>query len=247
MTDLATVLRAHTCFHASYATGPDADTSGGDGMARLHDEVVCWDPDAGRQGGALVFAAAGHGWAEDECVYAAAGNFPYDPDGFAGTVSMWLRCDPDEDLDPMVPVDPFHISRRAADGSFYLDLTRPNDDRYGSPRHLRFGLYNDSDENSRFVGGQLLVVGELGWQRDDWHHIVGTWRNANSGHTDGVAELWIDGVRRSWMEGYEHRVTWDVDTLTIGLGQRFAGAIDDVLILDAALDGAQIKALQAGS
>lgn len=247
MTSLATLLRTHTCFYASYNSGPDADTSRGDGTATLNDDVVRWDPEAGRHGGALVFAAAEHGWAEDECTYAAAGNFPYDPQGFGGTVSMWLRCDPDADLDPAVPVDPFHISRRAADASFYFDLTRPNDERYGSPRHLRFGLYNDSEENSRFVGGQLLVVGELGWRRNVWHHVVGTWRNANSGQDDGAAELWIDGVRRSWMEGYQHQVTWDVDALTIGLGQRFQGAIDDVRILDTALEGPHIEALYAGA
>ena len=192
-----------------------------------------------------MFSAADHGWGEDECTYAAAGNFPYAPDGFSGTVSLWLRCDPDADLDPGVPVDPFHISRRAADGSFYLDLTRPNDDRYGSPRHLRFGIYNDSEENSRFVGGQLIVVGELGWGHDEWHHVVATWRNANSGRADGGAELWIDGVRRGWMEGYEHRVTWDVESLTIGLGQRFAGHVDDLLILDAPLEGQHVRDLSS--
>jgi hypothetical protein len=156
---------------------------------------------------------------------------------------MWLSCDPDADLNPDVPVDPFHISRGAADGSFYLDLTRPNDERYGSPRHLRLGIYDDSPENNRFVGGRLVVVGDLGWHRQQWHHVVATWRNANSGRPDGAAEVWIDGVRRGWTESYEHRVTWDLEAMTIGLGQRFQGRIDDVLILDAALVEDQIVAL----
>ena len=241
--DLPGVLRAHTCFYASYNDGPDADVCRGAGSASLQDSVVRWSGHSGRSGGALVFTAADYGWDEDECSYAAAGNFPYDPDGFSGTVSMWLSCDPDQDLKPEFPVDPFHISRRAADGSFYLDLTRPDDDRYGSPRHLRFGIYSDSEENSRFVGGQLIVVGDLHWRRHQWHHLVATWRNANSGRGDGAAEVWIDGVRRGWMQGYEHRVTWDVEDLTIGLGQRFSGRIDEVLILDTALNGDQVRDL----
>ena len=140
-------------------------------------------------------------------------------------------------------MDPFHISRHAADASFYLDLTRPNDDRYGSPRKLRFGFYNDSPEQSRFVGGQLIVVGELGWRRGEWHHVVATWRNANSGQEDGAAAVYIHGVRRGWMEGYRHQLTWDTDELTIGLGQRHSGKLDEVLILDRDLSPEEVAQL----
>lgn len=243
MTELTDTLRAHTCFYASCDAGPDADVSRGDGAAALRPEVARWDAAAGRLGGGLVFTAADGSFDEDECTYPAAGNFPWAPGGFSGTVSLWLSCDPDEDLNPACPVDPFHISRRAADGSFYLDLTRPNDERYGSPRHLRFGIYDDSPANDRFVGGRLVVVGDLHWRRHEWHHLVATWRNANSGRADGAAEVWIDGVRRGWIEGYQHRVTWDMEALAIGLGQRFCGRLDEILILDAALSAPQVRAL----
>ncbi len=205
--ELARFLSEHTRLYASFDTGFDADVSGGDGRASVQPDVVAHDPSAGRYGGALLFDAAQYGWAEDEFTFPAAGNFPYDDESFSGSISMWLRSDPDEDLLPSVPVDPFHISRRAADASFYLDLTRPNDDRYGSPRKLRFGFYNDSPENDRFRGGQLIVVGDLNWKRGDWHHVVATWRNANSGESDGSAEVFIDGLRRGSMSGYEHKLT----------------------------------------
>ncbi len=240
---LADVARQHTCLYASFDRGMDASFSRGSGAATYQPSVVRCDPSAGRHGGALLFSAAQYGWDEDEFTFPAAGNFPYSAQAFSGTVSLWLNGDPDEDLSPEFPVDPFHISRRSADGSFYLDLTRPNDARYGSPRKLRFGFYNDSPANDRFIGGQLIVVGDLGWRRGEWRHVVATWRNANSGRPDGIAEVYIDGVRRGWMEGYEHRVTWDIDALTIGLGQRYAGGIDEALILDAALDASQVRAL----
>lgn len=242
-TALADFIRQHVCLYASFDQGMDADFSRGDGRAAHQSQVVRRDPDAGRHGGALVFSAAKYGWAEDEFTFPAAGNFPYSPDGFSGTVSLWLSGDPDADLAPECPVDPFHISRRAADGSFYLDLTRPHDERYGSPRKLRFGFYNDSPENSRFANGQLIVVGELNWKRGEWHHLAATWEKANSGEKDGVARVYIDGALRGWMEGYEHRVTWEIEELTIGLGQRYAGAMDEVLILDAALEAGQVGEL----
>ena len=236
-------IKKHVTLFAPFDTGLDADGSRGDGRATFEASVVAHDPGGGRYGGALAFSAADHGWGEDEFTFRAKDNFPYSASTFSGTISMWLCGDPEADLSPECPVDPFHVSRRAADGSFYLDLTKPNDDRYGSPRHLRFGIYNDSEENNRFANGQLVVIGELGWRHDEWHHIVATWRNANSGKADGVAEVYIDGVRRGWMEGYEHRVTWVIEEMTIGLGQRYTGKIDELLILDTALDSQAVALL----
>ena len=241
--DLSTAIKEQTCLYASFDKGMDADYSRGDGDATYQPSVVTHDPTAGRFGGALVFAAADYGWAEDEFTYAAQDNFPYREQSFSGTISFWLNGDPEQDLSPDCPVDPFHISRRAADGSFYLDLTRPNDARYGSPRKLRWGIYNDSPVNDRFVAGQLTVVGELGWRRGEWHHIAATWRNANSGSEDGLAAVYIDGIRRGWMAGYQHQVTWNIAELTIGLGQRYSGKMDELLILDAPLDDEQIAEL----
>lgn len=232
---LARLLREHTCLYASFDSSTNADVSRGDGKATWNADVARLDPEAGRFGGGLTFAAQDHGWAEDEFTFAAKDNFPYRQTSFEGTIALWLRGDPDADLNDAFPVDPFHISRHAADGSFYLDLTKPNDWRYGSPRKLRFGIYGDSPEQNMFVGGQLLVVGDLGWHDRKWHHLVATFSNANSGRDDGSAVLYVDGVRRASMDGYEHRLSWNVDELRIGLGQRFAGQIDEFLILDRCL------------
>jgi len=240
---LGKVLREHVCLYASFDERVDADFSRGEGRATMNGAVVDHDLEGGRYGGALVFKAGDYGWAEDEFVYPARGNFPYQAGPFAGTISLWLNGNPDEDLAEAYPVDPFHISRHPADGAFYLDLTRPNDERYGSPRKLRFGLYNDSPARDRYVGGQLIVVGELGWQRGEWHHVVATWRNANTGRDDGAAAVYIDVLRRGWMAGYAHQVSWDIDQLQIGLGQRYAGKIDELLILDAALSAEEVQAL----
>ena len=240
---LADILRAHTCLYASFDRTADADLCRGNGKVTLHPDVVRHHPEGGRTGGALVFRAGDHGWAEDECTFPAKDNFPYSTGPFSGTISFWLNGDPDADLSDAYPVDPFHISRHPSDGSFYLDLTRPNDDRYGSPRKLRFGIYGDSPAQDRFVGGQLIVVGGLGWTASTWRHVVAVWKNANTGRSNGEAALHVDGVRRGWMEGYTHTLTWEVDALTIGLGQRYVGKMDDLLILDTALSPGEVRAL----
>ena len=237
------ILREHTCLYASFDDSIDAGISRGDSRATMNADVVRHDPRAGRFGGALVFNARDHAWAEDEFIYAARDNFPYRESSFDGTISMWLNGDPDADLAPKFPVDPFHISRHAADASFYLDLTKPNDWRYGSPRKLRFGFYNDSPEQNMFVGGQLIVAGELGWSDRSWHHVVATWRHANSGQPDGAAALYIDGRPRGTMAGYQHRLTWNLDDIAIGLGQRYVGKIDELLIADVSMSASQVASL----
>lgn len=232
---LSEQLRPHVCLHASFNQGLEADTARGDPTPQVNPQVVQYDPEGGRCGGAVLFRARDHGWQEDELTYAAAENFPYRDGCFDGTVSFWLRGDPDQDLNDAFPVDPFHVSRHAADGSFYFDLTRPNDWRYGSPRKLRWGIYGDNPTQDMFQGGQLLVVSDLGWHDRQWHHVVGTWRNANSGEQNGAAALYIDGIRRAWMQGYQHQLSWNLDQLRIGLGQRYVGAMNDLLILDTCL------------
>ncbi len=235
MSEISEILSAHTCLYASFDKSIEADTCRGNRVPVMNADVVRHDPKEGRFGGGLVFTAEDHGWAEDEFVFTARGNFPYAETSFDGTISMWLRGDPDADLAEKFPVDPFHISRHAADGSFYLDLTRPNDWRYGSPRKLRFGFYNDSPVQDMFIGGQLIVVSDLGWNDGGWHHVVATWQNSNSGQKNGSAALYVDGKLRGWMKNYSHSLSWNVDELTIGLGQRYAGVIDEFLIFDVAL------------
>jgi hypothetical protein len=243
--DFAKTIREHVCIYSSFDAGVDADVACGGKSPAMNESVCKHEMSGGRFGGCLTFSARDHGWAEDEFTYPAKENFPYRETAFEGTISMWLKGDPDADLSPEYPVDPFHISRHPADGAFYLDLTRPNDWRYGSPRKLRFGLYRDSPPQDMFQGGQLLVVGDLGFNDGDWHHLVGTFGNVNSGEENGTARLYIDGQLRCTMDGYAHKLTWKMDELTIGLGQRYVGSIDELLILDTALSGEDVAQLNA--
>ncbi|MDA1017187.1 MAG: hypothetical protein O3A00_22360 [Planctomycetota bacterium] len=245
-TEMLADLKNNISLYASFDASPNADIARGDGQVSLQAEVARHDPTGGRFGGALVFSARDYGWAEDECTFASRDNFPYQQHAaFDGTVSLWLKGDPDVDLSPEYPVDPFHVSRHAADASYYVDLTRPNDWRYGSPRKLRFGFYNDSPAQDMFQEGRLIVIGDLNWNDGAWHHIVATWENSNSGELDGRAAVYIDGRLRGWMDGYKHHFAWDADQVTIGLGQRYVGAIDEFLILDRALTAEQVAALHA--
>jgi hypothetical protein len=234
-------LSQHVCLYASFDSGFDADVARGDRAAAVDARCARLVPDGGRFGGALWIDA--HAPSEQvEVAFRGAGNFPYRTTPFDGTISLWLNLNPDEDLDGPTMVDPIQVSRTASDASFYLDLTRLNDPRYGSPRKLRLGMYPDNPSKD-LRHGQLVLVGELGWQRGEWHHVCATWRNVNGGEGATSAHLYVDGILRGWMEGFTHRLTWDTAELTIDLGLRYAGGIDELLILDAALTAEEVGAL----
>jgi hypothetical protein len=234
-----TALREHICLYDGF----DADIARGERQATVNARCVRHVPDGGRSGGALWFDAHAPLEKNDEFTFRAAGNFPYRATAFDGTISMWMSLDPDQDLEPSQMVDPFHVSRTASDASYYLDLTRLNDPRYGSPRKLRLGMYPDNPSKD-LRGGQLLLVGELHWRRGEWHHVCATWRGSNGADAATSAHLYVDGVRRAWAEGFTHRFTWEnMETMTIALGQRYAGGIDELLILDRALAAEEASAL----
>jgi hypothetical protein len=237
-----TALRENICLYASFDHGFDADIARGDRQATVDTSCVRHLPEGGRSGGALWFDA--HAPLDhDEFTFRAASNFPYRATAFDGTISVWWSLDPDADLDPSQMVDPFHISRTASDASYYLDLTRLNDPRYGSPRKLRLGMYPDNPSKD-LRGGQLLLVGDLHWRRGEWHHVCATWRASNGADAATSAHLYVDGVLRAWAEGFTHRFTWDtMEEMTIALGQRYAGGIDELLILDRALTAEEVGAL----
>ena len=81
-------------------------------------------------------------------------------------------------------------------------------------------------------------------QRGVGTHKAATFRQVNSGSADGSAAVYVDGRRRAWSEGYEHSVSWppaELEKMTIGLGQRYAGKMNELLILDRALNDDEIR------
>ena len=79
--ELSRVLRDHTCIYASFDRSCDATVSRGDATAMINSEVVRYDPQAGRFGGAIVFEGA----TGLEAVHAGHLNIEQDEIG-AGTV-----------------------------------------------------------------------------------------------------------------------------------------------------------------
>jgi hypothetical protein len=163
-----------------------------------------------------------------------------------GTVSFWLRLDPDKDLAPGF-CDPIQITDKAYnDSAIWVDFTK--DDK---PRHFRLGVFGSlkawnpkdipPDKNPDFTG-RLIVVERPPFSRERWTHVAVTWSGLDTGGA-GTAALFVNGKSVSSRTGIREPFEWDPAKLAIRLGLAYVGLMDEVAAFDRALSEAEIASL----
>src|SRR5262249_30153423 len=119
-------------------------------------------------------------------------NTAYKKGGWGGAVSVWVKTDPNRMLRTKF-CDPIQISYRGAnDGGIWFDF---ND---AKPRDLRMGAFPTVPGKQKPIPesdpkAPMVRVKDIGWKADEWHHVVMSWRNFDTGKPDAVATLYIDG------------------------------------------------------
>ncbi len=163
----------------------------------------------------------------------------------AGTISFWLRLDPDKDLAPGF-CDPIQVTDKAYnDSAIWVDFTKDD-----VPRHFRLGAFGrlkswnssdlPSDKNPAFLQ-RLIVVDRPPFARDRWTHVVITWSGLDS--REGVASLFLDGKRSSSPRGIGEAFEWDQGRLAIRLGVNYIGLLDEVAVFGRVLDEEEVATL----
>jgi len=247
-------------FHASFDRRPDADFGQGDrrifsapslklphvGTPGLPTNgVVSIVKGEGRFGDALRF----HRKAPEVVFFQVEKNLAYAKSNWNGTVSFWLRLDPDNDLEPGY-CDPLQITPREwNDGAFWVDFSK--DER---PRHFRLGAFPDRavwDPNRRDYDKvpeaerPMVTVPRPPFTRQRWTHVVFTFSNFNTGKKDGVATLYLDGKSQGAMSAREQTFSWDPAQTIAMLGIAYTGLFDDLAFFNRALTTAEVEQLFA--
>lgn len=246
-------------FHVSFDDGPDAGVAGGD-PAAYHapswsdrsdsapglpaDTLVRIVEDGGVRGAALEFLQAD----PSIVLYQAAGNIAYTPENWSGTMSFWLRLDPDEDLAPGY-TDPIQISpNQWNDAALFVDFTAEDD-----PRHFRFAAFADYGVwNPDSLGWgdvayedrpMVEVADPLPFSGDEWTHVVMAYENLNTGQADASVRTYLNGEYQGTLSGRELTLTWDLEATIIGLGLSYVGMIDEISLFERALSEEEITEL----
>jgi hypothetical protein len=257
--DLSSLREALT-FHASFDQSPDADFALGD--RRIFTALSIKEPRNATPGlptNGVVSIAKGEGHVGDalrfhrrapEMVhYQAAKNLAYATSNWNGTVSFWLRLDPDADLEPGY-CDPLQITPRAwNDGALWVDFSK--DER---PRHFRLGVFADRavwDPTGRDLDKTpeterpLVTLTRPPFSRDQWTHVVFTFANFNTGKKDGAAVLYLDGQSVGRVSAREQTFTWNPAQAIALLGIGYTGLFDELAFFNRALTPAEVGQLFA--
>ena len=174
----------------------------------------------------------------------AKGNIGYRAGGWGGSVSFWLNTDPNTLLKTRF-CDPVQITQKGAnDGGLWFDF---ND---AMPRDARMGFFpavapgkpaaKESD-----AGAPLVRVPAVGFKSGEWHHVVLSWRNFDTGRADAAAGLYIDGKFNRGMMDATIAMEWDIEKTGIYVAVNYLGLLDELAVYHRMLTDAEIASLYA--
>ena len=257
-------LRDALTFHASFDGKVDAEYALGDPKLYSAESMKQRQgAKPGLPGSGQVQHAAGEGRFGDALrftakkspvvFFQAARNMTYAPSNWSGTVSFWLKTDPEGLLEPGF-CDPVQITPRAwNDAAFFVEFEK-------RPQSIpfRLGAYADLDvwnptkrrfEDIPAAERPLIGVEKPPFTRDKWTHVLFTFDHFNTGAPDGVVRLYLDGAPRGTLSPRRQTFTWKLEDAVVALGLSYIGLLDELSIFNRALTDGEIKrvyALQKG-
>lgn len=250
----AGLARALT-FHASFDSGLDADFSRGSTACTVkqgktvvpavaNDELKVV-PGAGRFGGALHFTRKG----ATRPQFKGDGVLGYNDKNWSASVSVWLKLDPDKDLEPGY-CDPVQIvGDDTKKGFIFLEWSKDE-----SPRHFRFAirprveLWNPNNLDwAKMTPAQRPAVNleRAPFSRDAWTHAVFSFENLNDKAKKPVGRLYLNGKLMGTIENWDLTLGWDPAQVFLVLGASYVGHLDDLAVFNRALTAAEVKQLFA--
>lgn len=179
--------------------------------------------------------------------FQGARNMAHDTVNWSGTVSFWLKVDPEAELEPGF-CDPIQITASAwNDGAFFVEFEkRPESIPF------RLGVYADykvwNPQNRKFAEipfeeKPLVTVDKPPFGRGKWTHIAFTYENFNTGRSDGLARLYLDGRPHGTLGPRLQTFTWDPQKAVIALGLSYVGLLDELSIFNRALTEGEIQSI----
>lgn len=248
-------LRASLYFHAPFDQSFDARLATHDRRLYTAPDLKRTESEAG-QGRADVALLAGDGRHGDavrfrgksrKVLYYLGQNLKFKPQDWSGTVSLWLRLTPDEDLQTGY-ADPLQITDKAwNDASFFIDFD------IDSPRTFRLGVFSEyAHWNPQNIAWDawpvkdrpMIAVAKPTMTRDRWTHVAWTFSGINSADdSPSVCRLYIDGQMQGELKR-PIRFNWNLDRTAIMLGLDYIGDLDELMLFDRALTAEEIGRLQ---
>ncbi len=253
-------LRKAVTFYASFDEAVRGDFGGGDltvftGVRPSSDparaapvpkrgcdpKVFTIAPDKGVAGGCL---RVGDVLPRDGRIFfAARGNLAFKKGGWGGAVSVWVKTDPDRLLKTKF-CDPVQITEKGANnGGIWIDFNdaRPRGLRHGAFPAVRKGQTAIKEEDPR---APMVRVPRVGFRAGDWHHLVLSWKNFDTGRKDAISALYIDGKRVGEVKDVALAMNWDLDKAGIYVAVNYIGLLDEFAVFGRPLSSGEVQLLR---
>lgn len=241
-------LRSALTLHASFDHGLDADFSRGDRTSYVKrsgqllraqaNEDVELDPEAGRFGGALRFTRK----SKYQPAFQNSGILDYNQKSWSGAVSLWLKLDPDQDLEPGY-CDPVQIiGGDTKKGFIFLEFSKDE-----TPRLFRYAVRPLIEIwNPRGVAWDelpadarpMVEVAEAPFSRDAWTHVLFCFHNVNSDE-EPSGQLFLNGQLAGEIQGWDLTFGWKPQNVLLVLGASYVGLMDDLAVFNRSLTPAE--------
>lgn len=239
-------------FHCSFDGNADAICSVGDARIYTNESLQRkeWTPGIQRQDVSLVASGGVHqGYlrfrdkSPQVLSYKGEAMHPMGPN-WSGTVSFWMRLDPDQDLKPGY-CDPIQITEKAwNDAALFVDFDKD------LPRDFRLGVFSDlkhwNPENIPWEKWPverrpMVTVKKPSFTRQTWTHVAFAISGVNANDaSQAKATLFLDGKSQGTLES-PMRFTWDNNKTAIMIGIEYIGDFDELMIFDRALTETEVQ------
>ena len=236
--------------HASFDNLLDADFSRGDRTCYIRQggkllradttDDVKLAKDGGKFGGGLRFARK----KAFSPAFRNPGVLNYNDRNWNGTVSVWLKLNPDEDLEPGY-CDPVAIvGDDSKKGFIFLEFSKDE-----TPRYFRyairplFHIWNPEGvrwDEIPFGKRPMVQVERPPFSRRSWTHVVFTVENINDAAGRAFGRLYLNGELQGSINDWDLRFGWDPSQVLLVLGMAYVGHMDDLAVFNRVLTDAEI-------
>jgi hypothetical protein len=171
------------------------------------------------------------------------GNLAVKNGGWSGSLSVWCNTDPNRLIKSKF-CDPVQITQKGYDnGALWFDL---NDAK--PPRDLRFGAFTARPDGKKAVPesdpkAPLIRHPGVAWKAGEWHHVVLTFKNLDTGNPDAHTALYIDGKRIGEVKDQAIAMDWDLEKAMVYLSLGYVGLLDEFALFDRALTAEDVALL----
>lgn len=170
------------------------------------------------------------------------GNLAFRKGGWGGAVSVWCNTDPNKLLKTKF-CDPIQITQKGSgNGGIWFDF---ND---AKPRDLRHGAFTAVPPGQKGIGeddpkAPMVRVPKIDWKAGDWHHVVLSWSNFDTGKDDAVSALYIDGKLIGEVKDRAIAMDWDVEEAGVYFSINYVGLLDELGLFSRALTADEVRLL----